>query len=230
MPSPRLIYPELFKSETVADLSLGAVYTFIGVLTNADDEGFVLNDADADAISDLWAVRSDASDHDVTQYVGELLSGNFIEQVVLEGLPYLHIVNFARYQGGGRGAGRPAGSKITYPARFEKDIWALYPRKTNKSGAAAAYRARLRQGVSHELLVKALNGYLEHIKREGTEAKYIMHGSTFLGPYRWTDFLPIEEPEAVFDLAAAWASYQNKGWWVDEDGKVRQDTPPEASP
>jgi len=69
----------------------------------------------------------------------------------------------------------------SWDADFE-EFWSDYPRKVNKQVALKAYRARRREGVSAEDLLAGRDRYRAYVEAEGTEEKYIKHGSTFLGP------------------------------------------------
>ena len=79
--------------------------------------------------------------------------------------------------------------KKEYSKEFE-EIWAMYPRRVNKSAAYAKYNARLNEGWSSEQLKEATAAYAAQIKRNGTEEKYIKHPQTFFGPNNpFIDFL-----------------------------------------
>lgn len=78
-------------------------------------------------------------------------------------------------------------SKDTTKALFGQ-VWDLYPRKTNRKGAEAAFLARIAEGVEVEQLLQATTNYAEF--RRGQEPKYTMLGATFYGPNeRWRDYL-----------------------------------------
>ena len=62
--------------------------------------------------------------------------------------------------------------------------WSDYPRKVNKSKAFVAYKARRREGVSHDRLITARDFYA--ISRVGEPDQFTLHPSTFLakdGPW-----------------------------------------------
>lgn len=68
------------------------------------------------------------------------------------------------------------------------DFWLGYPKKQGKSGAEKKFKAAIKAGVSPEEICQARDRYRDHLKREGTEAKFILHGSTFMGQWRdWLD-------------------------------------------
>lgn len=71
-------------------------------------------------------------------------------------------------------------SKKTYTKEFE-ELWEAYPRKKEKAGGYAKYKARLGDGYSHEELMSATREYAAECKRNRTEEKYIKLCKTFFG-------------------------------------------------
>src|SRR6266487_2932650 len=68
---------------------------------------------------------------------------------------------------------------------FDDDFfvaWSVYPRKVNRKGALEKYRARRREGIPAEELLRATKHYAEAMGRERREEKHILHGATFYGP------------------------------------------------
>jgi hypothetical protein len=159
----------------------------------------------------------------VEEHLALLHRGNFIESVKKNDTAYIRITNWTKYQGT---PGRPRGAKNTvYPERFEKEIWAPYPRKESKVQAFECYQTRLKEGVDHADLARAVQNYGQKVK--GKEAKFMLLPSTFLGYHeRWKDFLTASDGLPAYDPAMQVIDYRNKGWWVDEKGNVRQDEPP----
>jgi hypothetical protein len=76
-------------------------------------------------------------------------------------------------------------------------FWNLYPRKVAKKVAAKAYAASIKAGADPAELLKAIEGYVGELKRNGTEPRFILHPSTFLHEERWKDYLNIERPRQV---------------------------------
>lgn len=77
-------------------------------------------------------------------------------------------------------------SDQAYRDEFEQ-LWKKYPRKVAKQKAYEAYRARRRSGVSREELESAMDNYVRSVK--GKKLKFVMHCSTFFGPYlRYEDY------------------------------------------
>lgn len=86
---------------------------------------------------------------------------------------------------------RAPGEKLDLPeAEAFQRFWQVYPRKVAKEDARRAWRARIREKVNAEELVRAAENYARKLKKEGTEERFILYPSTFLGPgRRWLDYL-----------------------------------------
>ena len=97
MPRIRTIKPELFLSETVSRLSLGAERTFIGLLTQADDRGRfrdsppVLNGA-------LWPCRPEHSVSDMESDLDEIVGEGLLCRYQVGGKKYLHFSTWEEHQ------------------------------------------------------------------------------------------------------------------------------------
>jgi hypothetical protein len=61
----------------------------------------------------------------------------------------------------------------------------------DKGAAFKAYRARLREGLTHEEMRDGADAYFTHCERERiTGTQFVMQGKTFFGPSRrWEAFL-----------------------------------------
>lgn len=77
-------------------------------------------------------------------------------------------------------SGKGKDDKNEYTEDF-KEFWSYYPRKTEKLSAFGKWKARLKQKVPREDLIKAAKNYAEKCKLEGTEERFIKHAKTFLG-------------------------------------------------
>jgi hypothetical protein len=86
------------------------------------------------------------------------------------------------------------------------DFWSGYPRKQGKSGAEKKYRSAIKVGATHEEICKARDRYTEHLRREGIESKFILHGSTFMT--QWRDWLDPEAGSAESFAAACDPAYE----------------------
>lgn len=68
-------------------------------------------------------------------------------------------------------------------------FWESYPRKVGKQAARQAWDRCLKHGYEPQQLITAAANYAQATSDANTEAQYILHGSTFLGPQRrWEDF------------------------------------------
>lgn len=83
------------------------------------------------------------------------------------------------------------------PAGFA-EFWQVYPRKIDKSQAAKAYSARLKDGATPDDLARAAKNYAAYCAAAKTEAKFIKHPKTFLNP-DWRQWLT-KEPERELTL------------------------------
>ncbi|MFE0640108.1 hypothetical protein ACFW2Y_00545 [Streptomyces sp. NPDC058877] len=94
----RTIKPEAFASESLASVSLSAERTFFGLLTQADDQGR-LRDQAAVIAGLLWSLRREHGpvevEDDLTQLDG---AGLVCRYEGGDGKRYLHIVTFAQHQ------------------------------------------------------------------------------------------------------------------------------------
>ena len=88
------------------------------------------------------------------------------------------------------GAQRKAGrGRSDYTPEFE-EFWLVYPRPVEKLGAFRVWKARLKDKVNPEDLLKAAKAYGAECKRDRKEQRHIKHASTFLGPTRpYEDYL-----------------------------------------
>lgn len=66
-------------------------------------------------------------------------------------------------------------------------LWKKYPNKQGRKDALRHYISARKKNVSFEKIDKGIDGYVEHIKRNGTAKQYIMHGSTWFNGEHWND-------------------------------------------
>ncbi len=69
---------------------------------------------------------------------------------------------------------------------FDK-LWEYYPNKKGKEEARKKYISARKDGVTYELIAQGLKNYLNYIKSENIELKYIKHGSTWFNQKCWND-------------------------------------------
>lgn len=79
--------------------------------------------------------------------------------------------------------------KPDFSAEFES-LWKLYPRKKGKSSVTKKAMKELQQ-AGFETVKKAIENYKEEIRKNRTEERYILHGSTFFNG-RWRDYIESE--------------------------------------
>jgi hypothetical protein len=122
--------------------------------------------------------------------------------------------------------------KDGYTQEFE-EFWRHYPRKIEKKRAFRAWKARLKEGVKIEDLIQAAINYSQYCDNQKiTEARYIKHGSTFLGPDKpYEEFITgppeetngdnvgTKEPKSWNALRTLYAEYeeQERGMGNDKD-------------
>lgn len=85
----------------------------------------------------------------------------------------------------------PKTSSDKYSELFE-EFWKVYPRKTDRKAAISKFKTAIKEHSFEEVL-SGTKGYVEHIKKENTEKKYIKHAKTFLNQQSYLDF--IEQPD-----------------------------------
>ena len=115
-----------------------------------------------------------------------------------------------------------------YTNEFD-ELWLLYPRSDNKSGAYEKYNTTLKRGTTHQQLLNAVIAYAK--AREGGEKKYNMLGATFFGPHeRWRDFalteVSVEMSQEQSTLAQIWDDYDRGEDWTDPKTNEKRSTLP----
>ena len=72
-----------------------------------------------------------------------------------------------------------------YPQEFE-DLWSIKPNRgpnNNKRAAYRCYKARLKQGYSHQEIYDGVMGYKEYCRKTGRlNTEFTMMLSTIIGP------------------------------------------------
>ena len=82
--------------------------------------------------------------------------------------------------------------KNIYICSFFQSVWDEYPKKLGKNKVTKAAMEQLEE-AGEDIVMNAVRNYAEKIKKEGTEEKYIMHGSTFFNG-AWRDYAVEENP------------------------------------
>lgn len=83
--------------------------------------------------------------------------------------------------------------KNIYICSFFQSVWDEYPKKLGKNKVTKAAMEQLEE-AGEDVVMDAVRHYVEKIKRDGTEEKYIMHGSTFFNG-AWRDYVVDDKPE-----------------------------------
>ena len=84
--------------------------------------------------------------------------------------------------------------------QIEKDfeeVWKIYPKKQGKENAKKAYIKARKAGTSNCEIVAGLLRYIDFIKANRTEDRYIKHGSTWFNQKCWDDDYSINEKPAA---------------------------------
>lgn len=96
--------------------------------------------------------------------------------------------------------------KNIYICSFFQSVWDEYPKKLGKNKVTKAAMEQLEE-AGEDAVMAAVRSYVEKIKRDGTDEKYIMHGSTFFNG-AWRDYVsseqePIQSPKKEVELNEA---------------------------
>jgi len=99
-----------------------------------------------------------------------------------------------------------------YTQAFEI-FYEAYPRKIEKANCFEKYKARLKDGFSEAQLLEAAIKYANKCKKDGTTAKYIKHGATFLSVKKpFLDYLnedvKYDEKSAEYRLSRYFEQYR----------------------
>ncbi len=76
--------------------------------------------------------------------------------------------------------------QLQFEKEFEK-LWEHYPNKKGKEQAKNKYLLARKQGITYEEVAQGLKNYLNYIKSENIETKFIKHGSTWFNQKCWND-------------------------------------------
>ena len=82
--------------------------------------------------------------------------------------------------------------KNIYICSFFQSVWDEYPKKLGKNKVTKAAMEQLEE-AGEATVMDAVRNYSEKIKRDGTDEKYIMHGSTFFNG-AWRDYVVEDKP------------------------------------
>ena len=80
--------------------------------------------------------------------------------------------------------------KSLKPKQLESEfetIWKLYPRKNSKKDALRHYMVARKNGTEYQDVLDGLYRYLDYIKSQKIEPRYIKHGSTWFNQESWNN-------------------------------------------
>lgn len=97
----------------------------------------------------------------------------------------------------------PKNSPDKYSELFD-EFWKVYPRKTDRKAAVSKFKTAIKEH-SFEQVLSGTKGYVEDIKKNNTDKRYIKHAKTFLNQQSYLDFIDQrdyqEETSEEFNVA-----------------------------
>ena len=202
----RTVRPGLFASGSLAQTSLPARFTFVGLLCVADDEGRFLASAKQLA-GDIYPHDPDVSFREVENWLQELVA---VESVVLfeaKGVRYGVLPGFREHQRISKSTpsrlpAPPSRDSQGFPGiptpvvevevEVERDFtepdgfaafWEAYPRKVGKRKARDAYTTALRRAPA-AVILRGAETYRDDSHRE---PGFTAHPTTWLNRDGWDD-------------------------------------------
>jgi len=98
------------------------------------------------------------------------------------------------------------GDNLT-PKQLESEfetLWKLYPKKNSKKDALRHYMVARKNGTEYNDVLNGLYAYLDHIRSQKIESRYIKHGSTWFNQECWNDeYLVIDPNRTLKDISMA---------------------------
>lgn len=84
-------------------------------------------------------------------------------------------------------------------------VYKMYPRKVGKASGIKRLKLKVKSKYKYDFLLACTSNYIQHIKRERIEPKFIMHFSTFANCFEdWspeeTPLTPLVKPKDYSDL------------------------------
>lgn len=95
-------------------------------------------------------------------------------------------------------------------SRFE-EVWSIYPNKKGRETARKAYEKALKDGCSHEDILAGTQAYACYVQANGTDPKFIKHGSTFFNQRSWQDDWTVSQATNGYGVDM---SYEGWGDWA----------------
>lgn len=224
----RMISPSIWEDPAFNKLTIPARLLFIGMFSNADDEGFLRGDVGS---LKRLVFGFDMMLPDLDKWVEEVMQMKNLHFYEVDGEKYCHFIKWQEYQKlrgdriiessypkcvicqatDGQLPAKVKGSKVKESKEsnvlfFEK-FWNEYPRHENKKKALDSFT---RIKVDEQLLEKMLATLKEQKQSDQWLAgggKFIPHPTTWLNQERWNDEVlkgQSEEP-IIPSYAKAWA-------------------------
>lgn len=82
------------------------------------------------------------------------------------------------------------------------ELWRLYPKKQGKKQAQSAFERAIKNGTDFEEIKKGLEQYIDFIKENKVDNKYIKQGSTWFRNECWNDEYTVKKKDSPsYDLA-----------------------------
>lgn len=79
-------------------------------------------------------------------------------------------------------------------------VWKEYPRKQGKSNACKAYIKARKKGVEQQTILDGIFRYLDYIRADKTDIKYVKQGSTWFNQECWNDDYTIKRKATTKDI------------------------------
>lgn len=241
-----MISPSIWEDPAFNKLSIPARLLFIGMFSNADDEGFLRGDVGS---LKRLVFGFDMMLPDLEKWVMEVMQMKNLHFYEVEGENYCHFVKWDEYQKQQKDriqdtmypkcsiclandkqvptevkGSKEKESKDRYMSLFEK-FWNEYPRHESKKKALDSF---IRIKVNEPLLEKMLATLKEQKQSDQWLAgggKFIPHPTTWLNQERWNDeVLKCREKKMTFNGQPArnyFGTYQvfSNGSWLNLDPK-----------
>lgn len=161
----RTIKPEAFVSESLAAVSLTAERTFLGLLTQADDQGRHRDHA-AIIAGQLWVLRPEHTPSDVETDLAQLAGAGLVCRYKgPDDKRYLHIVTWHQHQK----INRPSKSRLPECPRHGAPLGTVPSVATPAGRGSLAEPSPMAHGVLHEDS-REIRGAAPHFAAEGDVA------------------------------------------------------------
>lgn len=94
-------------------------------------------------------------------------------------------------------------NKTDYKAEFE-DLWKLYPNKKGKGNAVGDYIRARKAGATYQEVLDGIRRYVEYIRLENIDERYVKHGSTWFHQRCWQDDYSVKRKLTTKDISQAY--------------------------